>query len=109
MAAQLLSVVTEEAITASRFFIMGDTVRRFLLYVARRWMCLTCSTIVLHVSSVLYIVPTNIYSCHSSTVCIDSTCMVSWNYSVEYVHGDSVQFVCVLGEGGRVVFVSGRV
>ena len=29
---------------------------------------LTCSDIVLHVSSELYIVPTSIYSCHSSTV-----------------------------------------
>ena len=59
-------------------------------------MCLTCSNIVLHVSSELYIVPINIYSCHSSTVCIDATCMVSWNHSVEYVDEHSAQFVCVL-------------
>ena len=58
---------------------------------------LTCSDIVMHVSSELCIVPTNRYSCHSSTVCIDSTCMVSWNHSVEYVHEHSVQFVCVMG------------
>ena len=79
---------------------MGETVRRFLLYVARRWMCLTCSNIVLHMSSELYVVPTNIYSCHSSTVCIDATCMVSWNHSVEYEHEHSAQFVCVLRGGG---------
>ena len=30
---------------------------------------LTCSDIVLHVSSESCLVPTNIYSCHSSTVC----------------------------------------
>ena len=50
----------------------GDTVRRLSL--VHRWMCvkafsiLTCSDIVLHLSSELYIVPINIYSCQSSVV-----------------------------------------
>ena len=40
--------------------------------------------IVLHVSSESYIVPTNIYTIVTAVLSIDATCMVSWNYSIEY-------------------------
>ena len=68
---------------------------------------LTCSDIVLHVSSELYIVPTSIYSCHSSTV---HRCHLHGIMEPQCrAHSHSVQFVCVRGGGGIVVFVSGRV
>ena len=40
---------------------------------------------------------------------VDATCKISCNHSVEYVHGHSIQFVCVCCGEGVVVFVSGRV
>ena len=53
----------------------GGTVRLLYTLYADGCICgkealslLTCSDIVLHESSELYILPTNIYSCHSSTV-----------------------------------------
>ena len=60
---------------------------------------LTCSDIVLHVSSELYIVPTNIYVCTviTAVLSLDATYMVSWNHSVVHVH--SIQVVWGLGEG----------
>ena len=60
---------------------------------------MTCNDIVLHVSSELYIAPTNIYVHTEITavLSLDATCMVSRNRSVVHVH--SIQCVCV-GHGG---------
>ena len=49
------------------------------------------------------------YTIVTAVLSIDATCMVSWDHSVEYVHGHSIQFVCVCCGEGVVVFVSGRV
>ena len=68
-----------------------------------QWHCFACVLWIIHM-------PTNIYSCHSSTVCKDLTCMVSWNHSVGYEHEHSVHFGCCVCVGGAgVVFVSGGV
>ena len=55
-----------------------------------------------------YTLSSQTYTVVTAVLSIDTTCMVSWKHSVEYVdtqtHGQSVQFVCVLGV---VLFVSG--
>ena len=60
---------------------------------------LTCSDIVMHVSSELCLVPTT-YTVVTAVLSIVATWMVSWNNTVEYMYTQSS--LCVFG---GVVFV----